>query len=89
MTEAFPPEQFLSEVQRRHDELCTKGVFDRQAGLVKAVKKTAGALGGEFGRLEALYKIESELYIPHAEKAKLYELAVDTAVKKTRKKGAE
>lgn len=79
MTEAFPPEQFLGEVQRRHDEICSRGYFDREAGLVKAIKRTSGALAGEFGRLEALYKTAGELFIPHGEKAKLYELAVDTA----------
>ena len=80
MTEAFPPEQFLKEVERRHDAMCMKGYFERNdAGKVKGIKKTVGALAGEFGRLEALYKVDKEYFIPHPEKSKLYELAVDTA----------
>jgi len=81
MTEAFPPEQFLAEVQRRHDQLCTNGNFGREEGLIKLIKRTSGALAGEFGRLEAIHKEKGadHIYIPHGEKAKLYELAVDLA----------
>src|SRR5271157_1225935 len=79
MSDHFPASQFLSEVQKRHDELCTQGHFDREAGLVKVIRRTSAALGAEFGRLESIYKDDDMLFIPHEEKAKLFELAVDNA----------
>lgn len=77
MTDAFPPEKFLEEVKRRHTTL--RSQVHREPETVKAIRKTVGALAGEFGRLEALYKDGDDYFIPHGEKAKLYELAVDTA----------
>lgn len=77
MTDAFPPEKFLEEVRKRHDEIGYK--VSQEQNTVKAIRRTTGALAGEFGRLEAFYKRDGEYYIPHTEKARLYELAVETA----------
>jgi hypothetical protein len=78
MSAAFPPEKFLEEVERRHDAM--RSNVRMEPRTVKAIKNTAAAIAAEYGRLEAMHDEGlDEVFIPHKEKARLYELAVDAA----------
>lgn len=83
MSQFFNPGDFQSMIEGRYDFLRSDACMNGDKGVVVNIQKTAATLKAEFSRLEAIYKVPGtrpeELEIPHAEKAKMFELAADIA----------
>ena len=77
MSKTFGVEAFAGAVEKRHDELRRWMASDKT--VTKNIKRGAAAISGEYARLEAIYEEDGDIWIPHDEKAHLFELAVDLA----------